>query len=51
MKKQFEHNESRRGFMKLIAGVGAGMAFSGTLGTFTPKAFAAPAAGSTIEAV
>lgn len=50
MKKQFEHNESRRGFMKLIAGVGAGMAFSGTLGTFTPKAFAAPAAGSTIEA-
>lgn len=36
--------------MKLIAGVGAGMAFSGTLGTFTPKAFAVPAAGSTIEA-
>ncbi|HGO5816013.1 TPA: ABC transporter substrate-binding protein [Mannheimia haemolytica] len=50
MTKQYEHNESRRGFMKLIAGVGAGMAFSGTLGTFTPKAFAAPAAGSTIEA-
>ena len=36
--------------MKLLAGVGAGFAFSSTLGTFTNKAFAAPAAGSAIEA-
>ncbi|AHG75889.1 peptide ABC transporter substrate-binding protein [Mannheimia varigena] len=50
MTKHFEHSESRRGFMKLMAGVGAGFAFSGTLGTFTPRAFAAPTAGSTIEA-
>ena len=34
----FETNESRRHFMKLMAGVGAGLAFSGTLGTFAPKA-------------
>lgn len=27
----FETNESRRHFMKLMAGVGAGLAFSGTL--------------------
>ena len=33
----FETNESRRHFMKLMAGVGAGLAFSGTLGTFSPK--------------
>ena len=33
----FETNESRRHFMKLMAGVGAGLAFSGTLGTFAPK--------------
>ena len=37
----FETNESRRHFMKLMASVGAGLAFSGTLGTFAPKAFAA----------
>ena len=46
----FETNESRRHFMKLMAGVGAGIAFSGTLGTFTPKAFAADIKGKTIEA-
>lgn len=46
----FETNESRRHFMKLMAGVGAGIAFSGTLGTFTPKAFAAGIKGKTIEA-
>ena len=40
----------RRHFMKLMAGVGAGIAFSGTLGTFTPKAFAADIKGKTIEA-
>ncbi len=50
MKTQFELNESRRHFMKLMAGVGAGFAFSGTLGTFTKDVFAAPATGSTIEA-
>ncbi|WP_324681459.1 ABC transporter substrate-binding protein [Bibersteinia trehalosi] len=50
MTKHFEHNESRRHFMKLMAGVSAGFAFSGTLGTFSPNAFAAPVAGSTIEA-
>ena len=33
----FETNESRRHFMKLMAGVGAGIAFSGTLGTFYTK--------------
>nr|WP_040977027.1 ABC transporter substrate-binding protein [Necropsobacter massiliensis] len=44
-------NESRRNFMKVLAGVGAGIAFSGTLGSFAPKAFAAaPAAGSVIQA-
>ena len=37
----FETNESRRHFMKLMAGVGAGLAFSGTLGTFALTAFAA----------
>ena len=37
----FETNESRRHFMKLMASVGAGLAFSGTLVTFAPKAFAA----------
>ena len=36
--------------MKLMAGVGAGLAFSGTLGTFAPKAFAADIKGKTIEA-
>lgn len=46
----FETNESRRHFMKLMAGVGAGLAFSGTLGTFAPKAFAAEIKGKTIEA-
>ena len=46
----FETNESRRHFMKLMAGVGAGLAFSGTLGTFAPKAFAADIKGKTIEA-
>ena len=50
MGTQFELNPSRRHFMKLLAGVGAGFAFSSTLGTFTNKAFAAPAAGSAIEA-
>ncbi|MEG9488614.1 ABC transporter substrate-binding protein [Mannheimia bovis] len=52
MTKQFEHNESRRGFMKLMAGVGAGFAFSSTLGTFSAPAAAAtaPAKGSVIEA-
>lgn len=50
MAKHFEHNESRRGFMKLVAGVGAGIAFSGTLGSLSSNAYAAPAAGSTIEA-
>ena len=33
-----------------MAGVGAGLAFSGTLGTFAPKAFAADIKGKTIEA-
>ena len=37
----FETNESRRHFMKLMASVGVGLAFSGTLGTFAPTAFAA----------
>ncbi|EQA09847.1 tat (twin-arginine translocation) pathway signal sequence domain protein, partial [Glaesserella parasuis D74] len=50
MTKHFEHNESRRGFMKLVAGVGAGLAFSGSIGTFAAKAYAAPAKGTTIEA-
>lgn len=50
MTKHFEHNESRRGFMKLVAGVGAGLAFSGSIGTFASKAYAAPAKGTTIEA-
>ncbi|QBQ64446.1 ABC transporter substrate-binding protein [Actinobacillus indolicus] len=50
MTKHFEHNESRRGFMKLVAGVGAGLAFSGSIGSFASKAYAAPAKGSTIEA-
>ncbi|PJG85677.1 ABC transporter substrate-binding protein [Conservatibacter flavescens] len=43
------NNESRRHFMKVLAGVGAGLAFSGSLGTFTPNAFAA-AKGKSIEA-
>ncbi|MCK3658590.1 peptide ABC transporter substrate-binding protein [Pasteurellaceae bacterium Pebbles2] len=50
MVSHLEHNDSRRHFMKLVAGVGAGLAFSGSLGTFTSKAFAAPAVGSSIEA-
>ena len=33
----FETNESRRHFMKLMAGVGAGIAFSGTLGNIYTK--------------
>ena len=37
MGTQFELNPSRRHFMKLLAGVGAGFAFSSTLGTFTNK--------------
>lgn len=41
-------NESRRHFMKIVAGIGAGLAFSGSLGTFTPNALAA-AAGKSIE--
>lgn len=45
-----QFNDSRRGFMKLLAGVGAGMAFSGTIGSFSAQAQAAPAAGTTIEA-
>ena len=49
MTKHIELNESRRGFMKFVAGVGAGMAFSGTLGSFASVAHAAPKAGSTIE--
>ena len=44
----FETNESRRHFMKLMAGVGAGLAFSGSLGTFAPKAVAADIIGKTI---
>lgn len=43
-------NESRRHFMKVMAGVGAGLAFSGTLGTFTPNALASAIKGKTIEA-
>ncbi|QIW15880.1 peptide ABC transporter substrate-binding protein [Pasteurellaceae bacterium RH1A] len=50
MTQHFELNQSRRGFMKLLAGVGAGLAFTGTLGSFSPNALAAPAKGSTIEA-
>lgn len=49
MKTQFELNESRRHFMKLLAGASAGIAFSGSLGAFASEAFAAPAAKS-IEA-
>ena len=45
----FETNESRRHFMKLMAGVGAGLAFSGTLGTFAPKAFAAEIKGKLLK--
>lgn len=45
----FETNESRRHFMKLMAGVGAGIAFSGTLGTFAPKAFAVDKRGLLIH--
>ena len=48
MTSHFSHNDSRRHFMKLLAGVGAGFAFSGTLGTFSNNAFAA--AGKSIEA-
>ncbi|TNG92548.1 ABC transporter substrate-binding protein, partial [Testudinibacter aquarius] len=44
------HNESRRHFMKLMGGVGAGLAFSGTLGTFTNPAFAKAATSGSIEA-
>ncbi|SMB82106.1 peptide/nickel transport system substrate-binding protein [Pasteurella testudinis DSM 23072] len=44
------HNESRRHFMKLMGGVGAGLAFSGTLGTFTNPAFAQVATAGSIEA-
>ncbi len=44
------HNESRRHFMKLMGGVGAGLAFSSTLGTFTNPAFAKTAAAGSIEA-
>lgn len=43
-------NESRRNFMKVLAGVGAGIAFSGTLGSFVSKAEAASTTGSSIEA-
>ncbi|TCJ97992.1 peptide/nickel transport system substrate-binding protein [Volucribacter psittacicida] len=43
-------NKSRRHFMKIVAGVGAGLAFSGSLGTFTPNALAASIKGKTIEA-
>lgn len=43
-------NESRRNFMKVLAGVGAGIAFSSTLGSFVSKAVAAPTVGSSIEA-
>ncbi|MDH2925502.1 peptide/nickel transport system substrate-binding protein [Nicoletella semolina] len=50
MANHFELNESRRGFMKLMAGVSAGFAFSGALGTFSSEALAAPVAGSSIEA-
>lgn len=50
MKTQFELNESRRHFMKLLAGASAGLAFSGTLGTFSAEAFASAPAGSSIEA-
>lgn len=50
MTKYFEHNQSRRGFMKLLAGVGAGFAFSGSLSALSSNALAAPMAGSTIEA-
>lgn len=51
MTTNFEHNESRRNFMKLMAGVGAGFAFAGSLGTFSANAVAAGAAkGKTITA-
>lgn len=43
-------NESRRNFMKVLAGVGAGIAFSGTLGSFVSKAKATSTTGSSIEA-
>lgn len=48
MASHFDYSESRRHFMKLMAGVGAGFAFSGTLGTFSNSAFAAT--GKSVEA-
>lgn len=43
------NNESRRHFMKAVAGVSAGLVFSGTLSSFSANAIAAPI-GSSIEA-
>lgn len=42
-------NESRRHFMKVVAGLGAGLAFSGSIGTFTPNAIATTVKGKSIE--
>lgn len=50
MTYSFELNESRRHFMKLLAGVGAGVALSGSLGAFSSNALAKATAGSSIEA-
>lgn len=44
------NNESRRHFLKVAAGIGAGLAFSGSLGTFVPNAVASSIKGKTIEA-
>ena len=44
------NNESRRHFLKVAAGVTAGLAFSGSLGTFVPNAVASGIKGKTIEA-
>lgn len=50
MTKHFEYNHSRRHFVKLLTGVGAGMAFGATLNAFSTNAYAAASEGSIIEA-